>query len=453
MAITVHIAFVAWALLSLVLFHALPPRKAVLVCVIGGALFLPNAGYDVYFLHHKWSIISTGALLFSLLFHRRLWTKLRFRLVDVPILLWCLVCPFVSTMANDIGLYDAVSAVLDNSLTWGAPYVLGRIYFATLDGLRELALGIIVGGVLYVPLCWWEIRMSPHLHFQLYGYYQHDFIHTVRYGGFRPMVFKQGGLAVSLWMAGATIQAFWLWKARTLKTLSGIPMDGIVAILAVTTLLCKSFNGILLAGFGCLAYYLTRISRAGWVVALLVAGPPSFMFLRATQRISTVSLVQTVGQMNEERASSLQYRINNENLLVQKALEQPVLGWARWGRSRVHGAYGFDAPTDSLWIITFGQYGILGLASLTALLSLPAVILWRRCPPRFWTHRKVAAAVGLTLLCGLYMVDNLFNAMYDPAFLLAVGAVVGLRRRSVALALSPALPRYQAPQLQPPLPA
>jgi hypothetical protein len=356
-------------------------------------------------------------------------------------------------MANDTGLYDAVSAVLDNSLTWGVPYVLGRIYFGTLDGLRELALGIIVGGVLYVPLCWWEIRMSPHLHFQLYGYYQHDFIHTVRYGGFRPMVFKQGGLAVSLWMAGATIQAFWLWKARTLKAFSGIPMGGIFAILAVTTLLCKSFNGTLLVGFGCLAYYLTRISRAGWVVALLVAGPPSFMFLRATQNISTVSLVQTIGEMNEERASSLQYRITNEDLLVRKALERPGLGWARWGRNRVHGTYGYDATTDSFWIITLGVNGVLGLASSTVLLLLPAVILWRRCPPRFWTHRKIAPAVALALLCGLYMVDNLFNAMYDPAFLLAAGAVVGLRRRSVALALSPVLPRYPAPQLQPPVPA
>ena len=55
-------------------------------------------------------------------------------------------------ICNGYGPYDGFSGIAYQTTTWGLPYFIGRIYFNDLKGLRELAIGIVVGGLLYVPL-------------------------------------------------------------------------------------------------------------------------------------------------------------------------------------------------------------------------------------------------------------------------------------------------------------
>ena len=54
-------------------------------------------------------------------------------------------------------------------MIWGVPYLIGRFYFNDAAGTRDLALGLLLGGILYLPFCLFEIRMSPVLHTTLYG--------------------------------------------------------------------------------------------------------------------------------------------------------------------------------------------------------------------------------------------------------------------------------------------
>ncbi|SRR6266849_2648025 len=453
MPISVHLAFIGWALLGLVLFYKLPPRKAVLTTAIGGSLFLPNAGYaNLYLLHEKISIIGLGLLLFSVIFHAKLWSRLRLNLFDVPMIVWCLVCGFASATSNGTGSYDALSATVNATIIWGVPYLLGRLYFSSVEGLRELAIGLILGGLIYVPLCLWEVRMSPQLHRQLYGFFQHDFGQHMRYGGFRPIVFKQHALAVSLWMALATVQALWLWKSGALKFVWGLPMGWITLLLLGTTLLCKSMNGIAIILLGAAAYFLNKSLRTALPILFLLAAPPVYIYLRATGKFSGETLIAaTEATTSYDRGYSIRFRVENENLLIQKALERKFLGWARWGRSRVY-KYGRDVTvTDGLWIIVFGTNGLLGLISLNAMLGLPAIVLLRRCSPRHWIHPKIAPASALAVMVALYMIDNIFNDMYDASFLLAAGALIGLRKRSVVLALKPPLVPVALTRLRPAL--
>ena len=107
---------------------------------------------------------------------------------------------------------------LNQTVTWGIPYFLGRIYFNDLQGLRELSVAIFIGGLIYVPFCLYEIRFSPQLHRLLYGYHQHDFSQTFRFGGYRPMVFMQHGLMVGMWMGMATLAGIWLAWTGALAT-------------------------------------------------------------------------------------------------------------------------------------------------------------------------------------------------------------------------------------------
>ena len=61
-----------------------------------------------------------------------------------------------------------------------------------------------------MPFCLFEIRMSPQLHKCVYGSTSAP-RQTFRWGGFRPMVFMQRGLAVGIWMIAGVAVGMWLW--------------------------------------------------------------------------------------------------------------------------------------------------------------------------------------------------------------------------------------------------
>src|SRR5439155_21163091 len=97
-----------------------------------------------------------------------------------------------------------------------------------------------IGGLVYVPLCWFEVRMSPQLHVWVYGVRHHAFVQQMRDGGYRPMVFMQHGLMVAMWMAMTSLIGCWLWKAKTIRQIGDVPMYVLVPAMLLTVYLCKS---------------------------------------------------------------------------------------------------------------------------------------------------------------------------------------------------------------------
>ena len=81
---------------------------------------------------------------------------------------WCL-CPLITSLENDLGLYDGLSAGLGIPVRWGLPYLIGRLYFGDLHGIRELTVGI-VGGVsrTFLPRLL-KSEMTPMLRGLIYG--------------------------------------------------------------------------------------------------------------------------------------------------------------------------------------------------------------------------------------------------------------------------------------------
>lgn len=110
-------------------------------------------------------------------------------------LLWC-ICPLFSSFTNDLGLHDGCAEALQQAVIWGVPYWLGRLYLVDRDGLRFWAAALAVGGVVYTLPCLVEIRLSPQLHYWVYGFYQHQVNQSERFGGFRRDV----TIADSLWI-------------------------------------------------------------------------------------------------------------------------------------------------------------------------------------------------------------------------------------------------------------
>ena len=131
--------------------------------------------------------------------------------------------------------------------------------------------------------------------------------------------------------------------------------------------------------------------------------------------------------LDEDRAGSVGFRLRNENLLRDKALQRPILGWGGGDRSRVFNSEGDDvAVTDGLWIMALGRNGFVGLAANFGLLLLPAYLFLRRFPPATWTDPEVAPlAVGAVVLA-MFAVDCLFNAMLNPVYFLMAGGLTTL---------------------------
>ncbi|HMB08588.1 MAG TPA: tetratricopeptide repeat protein, partial [Isosphaeraceae bacterium] len=242
-------------------------------------------------------------------------------------------------------------------------------------------------------------------------------------------VFLGTGLLLGMWMTAVSLIAYWMWAAGALRRLRGISFGGPLLVLLVVTLLCRSTGALTLLAFGLLI--LRTIRRTGWALPiwLLVAITPFYEVTRASNLWSGRELVDiSRSAINDERALSLDYRMFMEDMLAAKAMQRPVFGWGGWGRSRVYDAEGRDISiTDGYWIIALGNTGIVGLASLNASLLLPLVLLTFRYRVRSWTTPAVAPAAAFAVLLGLYMIDNLSNAMLNPIYTLAIGGLSALR--------------------------
>jgi tetratricopeptide (TPR) repeat protein len=414
-----------WPLLVMVLYTTLPPRKAVISSFVFAWLFLPTIGFNLPGLpdYTKMTATIAAVLLALLIFDPGRLFSIRPRWFDLPIIIWCLD-PFVTAIMNDLGPYEGLSAILEQVVAWGLPYLIGRVYLGDLDSLRDLVQAIAIGGLLYMPLCLLEIRLSPVLSGWVYGMASWE---GLRFGGYRPKVFLSTGLELGLWMTNATLISYALWSSGTIKSIRDISFGMLTLALAVTTFLCKATGALAILIVGVAILWLTRRVGRAWLIWLLIAIPPTYTAMRTTQLWSGRDAVEfakaTVGV---DRAESLQYRLNMENMLVARALERPIFGWGRFNRFQVLTSTGkWLSVPDGFWIISLGTKGLIGLTGLLSMMLLPMVLTIRRFPVATWSDPAVGPVVGLALMMTLTMVDYLSNAMLNPVYALVIGGLMG----------------------------
>lgn len=432
MSFVAGLALIAWAPLVLVLFSTLPARRAVVVTCIAGWLLLPEAAFRIEGPLPDYGKVAATCLLpllAALAFDRRRVLSLRPIPLDLPLFVWCL-CPLASSLSNGFGLYDGLAAALEHVLLWGIPYVLGRVYFADSPGARELTIGIVLGGLLYVPLCLLEVIKGPQLHAIIYGFAAGD-TQAPRLLGWRPVVFLRTGLAVAMWMVTASLASAWL--VATARRIPTVALRLSMLALFIATVLTQSLNAWALLFVGCLLLWCLRRpegllrSVPSWLlVASLLAWPPVYVGARIFGFSTGQSLVPLVARVSRERAASLEYRVQSERRLIDKARQRFWVGWGKWGNARVDAPLGqYGTVPDSLWIIAFGDHGYTGLAAVLFTLLLPLAALWVACPVTQWLRAEVAPLAFLAVVVALFGIDSCFNAMPNPVYLLAAGAVSG----------------------------
>ena len=430
----VPLALFGFAPLVFYLFNRYPSQRAVVVSFVAGYLFLPQVtqyplvqGIPPY---DKMSALSYILLLGTFLFASNRLSSFQPGWIDLPMLFWCL-CPIASQTVNGL---SPISPTTQQIITWGVPYFLGRIYFNDLAGLRQLAIGIFAGGMVYIPLCLLEMRIAPTLHLRLYGFHARaDFGQTMRYGGYRPTVFLEHGLWVGMWMMAATLVGLALWRTGVIKKFWNYPMNWLIPVLFITLILVKSTGAYLYLAMGIGVWFTSRWLRTALPTLLLVATMCGYVYIAATgilytnPQVVAFAATANAGGGGNERSQSLAFRVFNEAMLARKAQQKMTWGWGDSGGNRIYDETGKDiAVTDSLWIIVYGQNGLVGLFFFMAILLLPSVAFCFRYPASTWSNRKVAPAASLALVLIFYTLDSLLNAMACPVFVLANGGLAGL---------------------------
>ena len=425
MGALIPIAMYGWIPVTLYLFVRFPTQRAVIISFILAWLFLPQSSFPIPILPPYTKITATcyGILIATIVYDTGRLTSFKPGWIDVPMIVYCL-CPIVSQISNG---GSPISPTFSQIITWGLPYFLGRLYLNSLDGLRQLAIGLFAGGLAYIPFTLIEGVKGPLLHQMVYGMSAvDDWSQAKRLGGWRPVVFMQHGLMVGVWMMTAALIGVWLWQTGALKKFQGRKIKPLVIVLTIAFFLCRSTGAYSLFGIGLIALFSAKWFRTSLPLMFVIGYVVFYLYVAASGQFSSADVIGFINQVfGEERASSLKFRFDNEEILGEKARQRFLFGWGDGGGNRVYDDYGQDISiTDSLWIIAFGVNGAVGLASLFASLLLPVITFSLfTYPARTWSNPKVAPAAALGVALRMYAFDCLLNAMTNPIFAFIAGGI------------------------------
>jgi hypothetical protein len=461
------LALLLWMPFSIAVFAYAKPHRAVAFLLIFGAILLPELEYfgiKVMPDMNKKTIACAWAF-----FPALIWCKSQLKQATLGRLPWLLLGLMVvvdlgraftnmdpifvgGRHVAPIFAHTAVTFIMEDFLVVFVPFFLGAALFRERESLRDFMRMFCTAGVIYAPLVLLEIRFSPQLHYWVYGFHQHSWLQVMRDGAFRPMVFMHHGLAVALFMGTCGVLAFGLGKAREkLLKISAVP----IAILITTIVALSHSLGalILVAALGPLVL-LTSPKTQLRVAALLAALVIFYPILRAYNLFPTQALINIARSISEDRAGSLEFRFNNEDLALHRAFERPLFGWGGFDRIFVFDADNGDelSTFDGAWLITYCASGIMGFMARFGLLTWPVWLAFRRIR-RVPVKADQALIAAMAVATAMVSVDLLPNGMftYFPHLFAGVllGAVRHLTRRDGAAPARGSSERPRARQAQP----
>lgn len=431
----------AWPVVAALLFSRLDQTRAVIWTMLAGYLLLPPAvvALNIPLLPqmNKYSITALAATVGALMLRQH--SPLPWRRPEGWVMFLVgltLLTPMFTVITNPEPLIEGVSyrpglTVFDFiNGTLGAvldllPFLLGYMILSSIAGIRAWMTALTLAVLAYSLPMLLEIRLSPQLNVWIYGFFAHDFSQSIRYGGYRPMVFLEHGLWVALFAVTGVLTA-----AVALRDAQGTSRTrhwAVLIYLLGVLFLCKSVASML--------YALT-------MVPLLLFMPPMW-HVRVAAALALAALMyplllwlglfpitmfgETALALDAERGRSLIFRFNNEQVLLDRASLKPLAGWGGWGRNlEVDPNSGdFTSVSDGYWIVVMTMSGVMGYVGIFGLLCGSVVRIWmaaRRDGIDRWT-------AGLALIMAANLVDLIPNATVTPLSWLSAGALAGLAAR------------------------
>ena len=325
---------------------------------------------------------------------------------------------------ND-GMFLCISELFPACLAFYLGYALAQQRKDT----EKLLSAVAIAGLVYSPFAIFEMRMSPLLHGRLYGYGVGQFEQTIRWGGWRPVVFMAHGLAVAKFFMISTMAFFLLLKRK--RTLLGLPTHFLFWFQALVLILCRSAGAVILALVGILIMGLFKPRRQLLLTSILAIGTFAYPLLRAAEIFPVSTFLDAAGALQGERRDSLAFRFANEDLLLEHARQRLAFGWGVYGRNGVRDAAGYAATTDGYWILILGMAGIAGFTVAFGVLLWPVVSARHRLLAHSNADDKRLIA-GYTVIITLATADLIPNGMWS-VFPYIMAGVLARRLRNLDL--------------------
>ncbi|RCW85076.1 hypothetical protein [Paracoccus lutimaris] len=445
MPIFALLVLLSWPVVVAVLFSRLDPQRALIWSILAGYLLLPpvvEIDLPVFPGLNKAMVpaLAAAVMVYFVIRDRDAATPPPMGAFVSFLLAVNFISPMATALTNPDPLIDGVNyrpgmnfaEGFSNVMLQGMqilPFLLGYKLLWNVEGARVWMRALVLGVLCYTVPMLIELRMSPQINVWVYGYFQHDFIQTIRYGGYRPIVFLQHPLWVALIAMMAFLAAIAI--ARNDRTRRNIL---IAVYLGVIVVLCKSAGALLQAMMAAPLVLLARPRQMVLAAVLVATFAFSYPTLRTTSWMPLQGIVDLAMSISPERGRSLEFRLMNEELLVERALERPVFGWGNWGRSLFYDPYDgrMSAVPDGQWVIWVGARGIVGYLGYFLLLLTPIFALWRVMPKGRDAAAQSPALVALgtmALMLAMNLLDLIPNATVTPLTWLMAGSLLGNANR------------------------
>jgi hypothetical protein len=431
----------AYVPLSALAFLFLRPAKAAMLVVLTGMLFLPEAvDFDAPLIPPlgKHEVATICALIGLIVFSPRQLRRARLGHGGDWFLLLMLPATALTVLSNRDSLAygplvlhglqarDLLAFLVRKGFEVALPYLVGRLIVTSSRDARTLVRMFVRLGLVYSLFMVFEMRFSPNLHRWVYGYHARDtFVQTIRWGGYRPTVFLEHGLAVGLFALAVAL--FAATEGRIARWRLGLPAGWSTLYLVVILFFCRS-TGAAILGLVTLPVVARGSPRQQIRLAVVLA---TICIAYPGVKISGLFPDQaieefTANHLGAVRAESIGVRFNSEERLINRTRERLWFGWGGFGRNRLYNELGQDAViTDGYWILVLSSGGVLLLACCFGLMLYPVMraarVLKRVREPQ---DRFLLAGMAVVLTC--YVFDLLPNGMFNRAPLFLAGALARL---------------------------
>jgi len=442
-----YVAVLGFVPFAFAVFSQFRTHVAALIVILAGELFLPmRAGFDLPFLpfigRETLPYIAAGLCLAtrrpSILRRARLGTGIEaFGLLSAVGLLGTTVTnldpvQFGSRLLQPMDVLEAVTGSMTLILTYALPVFIGRAVFRSGAALRDALVAVALGGLVYIPVILIELKISPQLHYLTYGYQSPLWAIDVRYGGFRPFGWMTEGLALAIYMVGAIGGAAGLRKAR----MSAVPFRSIpganlisryaAPLLVVALVLCKSIASAI---FGVTEWVLITLFRPRMqtrVALALAAVLLVYPVLRSVNAIPTTEIISWLGEIDADRAQSLNARFENEDGMLAHARDRLVFGWGGYGRNWVIDKETGDNLTipDGQWVIAISAYGLVGFLCVFLIYVVSISSTWYRLD-RIRDPQIRTLVAACALIVAFRAIDLIPNGLFSFYSLFMAGVLQG----------------------------
>ncbi|WP_426413283.1 hypothetical protein [Bradyrhizobium ganzhouense] len=438
-----YAALLTWPLVAIALYGSLSKVQATLWTIFGAQMLLPVGAvikFPMIPQIDKFTIPNICVLVGCLLSRGRpLKIFSGLGAATVP-LAANLLAPVLSVSGNQDAIfiggsglppadfYNSGSLVISTFLSL-VPFLIGRALIRQPSDLSELFRIIVITGLAYTLPTLLELRFSPQLHIWLYGYSPTDYVQVLRGEGYRPMVFMGHGLVLAFFLAVSTMAATARWNLGI--GLGRLPPAVVPSYLGLILVLCKSFGATV---YALLLTPLIRFTSPRFqisVACLLVSVALSYPLLRSLDVVPTGLIVQAADAISSDRAESLKTRFRNEDALLNRAAERLFFGWGGYGRNRVFNQEsGADTSlTDGRWILTMGNYGLLGFIAEFGLLGA-GVYRARTVVGYIRSREERILLAALALMVAINIVELLPNSTLTPWTWLLAGTLLGTAQQA-----------------------